>query len=139
MTGHVRALAVLQIVYSALGLLLGIAVFMLFGGIAAVVGFSASADDSLIAVPVLTIIGGVASSILILLSLPRFIAGIGLLKHQSWARVLTLIVSVIGLIDFPVGTGLGIYGLWVMTHRDTAAIFRPEDEQRTSVGAVVQS
>ena len=138
MTGHVRALAVLQIVYSALGLLLGIAVFMLFGGIATVVGFNASADESLIAVPVLTIIGGVASSILILLSLPRFIAGIGLLTHRNWARVLTLIVSVIGLIDFPVGTGLGIYGLWVMTHRDTAALFNNDDEQRTRVGAVAQ-
>jgi hypothetical protein len=138
MTGHVRALAVLQIVYSALGLLLGVAVFMLFGGIAAVVGLSAPVDESLVAVPVLAIIGGVASTILILLSLPRFIAGIGLLTHRNWARILTLIVSVVGLIDFPVGTGLGIYGLWVMTHRDTSVLFNTQDEQRTRVGAVAR-
>jgi hypothetical protein len=123
MTGHVRALAILQIVYSSLGLLLGLVVFMLFGGIATIVGFSAPADESIVAIPVLAIIGGVASSILILLSLPRLIAGIGLLKHQQWGRILTFIVSIIGLLDFPVGTGLGIYGLWVMTHRDTVPLF----------------
>jgi hypothetical protein len=126
MTGHVRALAVLQIVYSSMGLLLGIVVFMLFGGIATIVGFNASVDDSMVAVPVLTLIGGIASSVLILLSLPRLIAGIGLWKFQNWGRILTFVVSILGLIDFPVGTGLGIYALWVLTHRDTSPLFQQE-------------
>jgi hypothetical protein len=128
MTGHVRALAILQIVYSSLGLLLGIVVFMLFGGIATIVGFSAPIDDSVVAVPVLTLIGGIASSVLVLLSLPRLIAGIGLLKFQNWGRILTFVVSVVGLLDFPVGTGLGIYALWVLTHRDTLPLFQVQPE-----------
>jgi len=123
MTGHVRALAILQIVYSSMGLLLGMFVFMLFGGIATIVGFSAPIDDSLVAVPVLTVIGGIASSVILLLSLPRLIAGIGLLKFQNWGRILTFVVSILGLIDFPLGTGLGIYALWVLTHRDTVVLF----------------
>jgi hypothetical protein len=128
MAGHVRVLAVLQIVYSSMGLLLGLVVFLLFGGIASIVGFSAPLDESLVAVPVLTIIGGVASSVLILLSLPRLIAGVGLLRFQNWGRILTFVVSVIGLIDFPIGTGLGIYGLWVMTHTDTRVLFEGAPE-----------
>ena len=123
MTGHVRALAILQIVYSSMGLLLGMFVFMLFGGIATIVGFSAPIDDSLVAVPVLTVIGGIASSVILLLSLPRLIAGIGLLRFQNWGRILTFVVSILGLIDFPLGTGLGIYALWVLTHRDTVVLF----------------
>ena len=125
MTSHVRALAILQIVYSSLGLLLGVAIFMLFGGLAAVVGFNAPLDDSVVAVPVLALIGGIAASLIIVLSLPRLIAGLGLLKHRNWARILTMIVSVIGLIDFPVGTALGGYGLWVLLHRDAAPLFEP--------------
>jgi hypothetical protein len=113
-------------VYSSIGLLLGMVVFMLFGGIAAVVGLSAPIDDSVVAVPVLTLIGGVASSVLILLSLPRMIAGIGLLKFHNWGRILTFVVSILGLLDFPVGTGLGIYALWVLTHRDTQSLFQQE-------------
>jgi len=128
MSGHVRALAILQIVYSSMGLLLGMFVFMLFGGIATIVGFSAPIDDSLVAVPVLTVIGGIASSVLILLSLPRLIAGIGLLKFRNWGRILTFVVSILGLIDFPLGTGLGIYALWVLTHRDTVVLFESMPE-----------
>lgn len=128
MTGHVRALAVLQIVYASMGLLLGVAVFLLFGGIATIVGFNASLDESFVAVPVLTLIGGIASSVLILLSLPRLLAGIGLIKLQNWGRILTFVVSILGLVDFPIGTGLGIYALWVLTHRDTLPLFdsRPD-------------
>jgi hypothetical protein len=123
MTSHVRALAILQIVYASLGLLLGLIVGMLFGGIAAIVGVSAPVNDSLVAVPILAVIGGVGASIIIMLSLPRLIAGIGLLKYRPWGRILTLIVSVLGIIDFPVGTALGVYGLWVLLHRDTVPLF----------------
>ena len=123
MTSHVRVLAILQIVYASLGLLLGLVVAFTFGGIAAIVGFSAPIDDSVVAIPILTLIGGVASSILIMLSLPRLLAGIGLLKYRPWGRILTLIVSVLGVIDFPVGTGLGIYGFWVLLHRETLPLF----------------
>lgn len=126
MTGHVKALAVVQIVYSAMGLLLGIVVLMLFGGAAAIVGFSAPIEDSMVAVPILTVIGGFAASFLILLSLPRLIAGIGLLKYRNWGRLLTFVVSVIGLIDFPIGTAISIYALWVLTHRDVVPLFEPE-------------
>ena len=123
MASHVRALAILQIVYSSLGLLLAIIVFVLFGGIAAIVGFNASVDDSVVAVPILAVIGGIASSVLMVLSLPRLIAGIGLLKYQNWARILTLVISVLGLVDMPIGTALGVYGLWVLTHREASPFF----------------
>ena len=123
MASHVRALAILQIVYSSFGLLLAVIVFVLFGGIAAIVGLNASVDDSVVAVPILAVIGGVASSVLMVLSLPRLIAGIGLLKYQNWARILTLVISVLGLVDFPIGTALGAYGLWVLTHRDVSPFF----------------
>jgi hypothetical protein len=57
-----------------------------------------------------------------LLSLPRLIAGIGLLNRRSWARILTIIVSGVGLFDVPFGLALGIYGLWVTLNREGAAI-----------------
>jgi hypothetical protein len=123
MNTHVRVLAILQIVYASLGLLLGLFVGVLFGGIATIVGFNAPLDDSVVAVPILAIIGGIAASFLIVLSLPRLIAGIALLKHRSWGRILTIVVSILGMIDFPFGTGLGIYALWVLLHKDTVPLF----------------
>ena len=133
MTGHVRVLAILQIVYASFALLLGVVVALLFGGIAAIVGVSAPLDDSVVAVPILALIGGIGSSVLILLSLPRLLAGIGLLKHRQWGRILTFVVSVLGLLDFPMGTGLGIYGLWVMLHRNTLPLFEHVPQPVASV------
>ena len=47
----------------------------------------------------------------LILSLPCLIAGLGLLGFRSWARILTIILSVIALFHVPVGTALGFYGL----------------------------
>jgi hypothetical protein len=41
-------------------------------------------------------------------------AGRGLLTHQSWARMLALVLGGLGLVDMPFGTALGIYTFWVL-------------------------
>jgi hypothetical protein len=41
-------------------------------------------------------------------------AGVGLLQRQSWARVLAIVLGIIGLFSVPFGTALGIYTLWVL-------------------------
>ena len=43
-----------------------------------------------------------------------FIAGWGLMKREPWARVLTLVLGFISLINIPFGTALGVYTLWVL-------------------------
>jgi hypothetical protein len=120
---HIRAVAVLQIVYGSLGMLLAFLVGALFGGIATLVGFNAPPAESVVAVPILAAIGAVGASIISALSLPRLIAGIGLLYFKQWARIVTIVVSVLGLPDFPVGTTLGAYSLWVLVNREGAALF----------------
>jgi hypothetical protein len=42
------------------------------------------------------------------------VAGVGLLNRASWARMLSIILGCIGLIDMPFGTALGVYTLWVL-------------------------
>jgi hypothetical protein len=43
-----------------------------------------------------------------------FVAGWGLLERQSWARILAIVLGILALLDFPIGTALGIYTLWVL-------------------------
>lgn len=43
-----------------------------------------------------------------------FIAGWGLLERQPWARTLAIVLGILALLDFPFGTALGIYTLWVL-------------------------
>ncbi|MCA1613995.1 MAG: hypothetical protein LC800_07565 [Acidobacteria bacterium] len=48
------------------------------------------------------------------LSFPSLIAGYGMLKRRSWARVAALVASVLSAISFPFGTALCVYSLWFL-------------------------
>jgi ABC-type Fe3+ transport system permease subunit len=61
--------------------------------------------------------------ILLMLSIPGIVAGIGLLYYKPWARILTIVLCALGLLNFPLGTGLGVYGLWVLLSPETTRLF----------------
>lgn len=44
----------------------------------------------------------------------EILAGWGLLKHESWARILAIVLAFFALLGFPFGTALGVYTLWVL-------------------------
>ena len=54
------------------------------------------------------------------------LAGYGLLKYKSWARILAIILAILNLILFPIGTALGIYTLVIMFNEEANALFRDE-------------
>jgi hypothetical protein len=51
------------------------------------------------------------------------LAGYGLLKYKSWARILAIILAILNLILFPIGTALGIYTLVIMFNDEAEALF----------------
>jgi hypothetical protein len=123
MLTHVKVLAVLYIVLSGIGLLFGILMLFAAGTIAGLVGVSASPEDAAIAIPIVGIAGTALAVVLLLFSAPGLITGWGLLKLRPWARILGIVLAVISLINFPIGTAVGIYGLWVLLTRDTERLF----------------
>ena len=124
MATHVKALGILHIVFGALGILLGLILFIFFGGLAAFVGMSNPGDEAVFAVPVIGGIGGLVFIVLVVLSLPGLIAGIGLLQLKPWGRILGIIVSALHLFNVPFGTVLGVYGLWTLLSSETERLFR---------------
>ena len=123
MQSHVKILGILHIVFGSLGILLGLGMLALFGGIAGVVGMNASSDEAAVAIPILGAIGGLIALFALVLSVPAIIAGIGLLSFKPWARILAIVISILDLINFPFGTILGFYGIWVLFSREGAALF----------------
>src|SRR5262249_5885578 len=55
--------------------------------------------------------------------LPGLIGGLGLLRLKPWARIVLIILSAILLLEFPIGTALGGFGLWVLLSRAGQAVF----------------
>ena len=66
--------------------------------------------------------GVVVGGYLLVLGIPTLIAGIGLLKHKSWARVLALIVGIFAFFSFPFGTLIALYTFWVLTNTEAVAV-----------------
>lgn len=116
MQKHIELLAILRIVYSALGFLMGIVIFVLLPGI----GW-ASGDPT--ALKVLEIVGSVLGGFLIVFSIPGIIAGIGLLKLRPWARILAIIFACFDIFAIPIGTALGVYSFWVLMNDKTIKLF----------------
>ena len=124
MVTHIKVIGILHIIMGGFGVLAGLAILMFFGGLGAIVGLSDRSHDSLMAIPVLGGIGGLIFVILLVLSLPSLIAGIGLLQFKPWARMLTIVLSVLHIFNIPFGTALGVYGLWALLSPEGEAIFR---------------
>lgn len=125
MAQHVKILGILHIVFGGLGVLGAIIVLLIFGGISAAVGLSDHSADSAAAAPILGVIGIFVFILILVLSLPGLIIGIGLLRFRPWARIAAIILSAFDLFGVPFHTALGIYGFWVLLNRETEQMFAP--------------
>ncbi len=123
METHVKVLAILYIVLSSLMAIAALFLLLIVGGTTAIVGTTAPPHDAEIALPIIGIAGTALVIMLLVLSLPGLLAGFGLLKFRPWARILTLVLSALNLINIPFGTILGAYGLWVLLTKETERLF----------------
>jgi len=118
---HVKVLAWLYIICGVLGTLFGLGLMAVLSFIG--VAGAASDPDAWMAVPILGFTGAALGVFMLILSLPGIIAGVGLLKFRPWARIVTIVLSALNLMNIPFGTILGIYGLWVMLSDDGSRLF----------------
>jgi hypothetical protein len=121
MDTHVKVLAYLSIIFGVLGTMVGLGLMALLSVIG--VAGAASDPDAWVAIPILGFTGAALGAFILILSLPGIIAGIGLLKFRPWARILTIVLSALNLMNFPIGTIIGIYGLWVMLSDEGSRLF----------------
>lgn len=116
MRTHIKVVAIVNILFSAMGVLKAAAV--LFGGV-----FGSMFSGSLTGF----LIGGVTSVVMSLvfgaIAVFGLVAGFGLLNHQQWARYVTIFCAIFGLFNWPIGTLFAVYTLWVLLHDETKRLF----------------
>jgi len=105
---HVHLLAIFWFAISAFNAMIGAVLYILANTLLAP-GGSAGAPPflrPLLSVVAIIVLGGSALG---------FSAGWGLMHHEPWARVLTLVLAFLVLfINIPVGTAVGVYTMWVL-------------------------
>jgi len=108
---HIRLLGILWLAMSALNAVAGFAILLFANAILPHLGEMGGppVPEGFLR-PIVNILG---IYILVKAAL-GFGAGWGLLQRESWARMLTLVLSFFALFHVPFGTALGIYSLWVL-------------------------
>jgi len=122
MREHVRILGILNLVMGCLTAFGAIVVFAVMGGLAGVITASGDPEAQRIGAPLMAGIGVAIAVFLLILSAPTLIGGWGLLKFKPWSRILMIIVSIFHLFHIPLGTALGVYGLWVLFNDEARRI-----------------
>jgi hypothetical protein len=55
-------------------------------------------------------------------------AGVGLLQYKSWARILAIIMAVLLVFHFPIGTVIAIYAFWVLFSEEGQQYYKSRSE-----------
>jgi type IV secretory pathway VirB2 component (pilin) len=116
MEKHINIVAALQIGLSIFNLVVA---FLIFTVLKLVGGFV----DEPNANTILSLIADILAVVFIVVSIPGILAGMGLYKRKEWARVLTLVLSIIEVFSFPFGTAIGIYSIWALIQPETVSEF----------------
>jgi hypothetical protein len=102
--GHVRLLGILWVAYGALHAIPGLLVFTLVGSNVFPPGMPGFMRGII----------GLFAGVFIVTGGLGVIVGAGLLMRQSWARIASLVVAALSLINIPFGTALGVYTMWAL-------------------------
>ena len=122
MEQHIKVLSVLFIILGILGIVVAVAFLFLGAGTAATI---LAEDDSNEARVGAAWAGGCITFVAALfgiMSIPSIIAGWGLSQRKSWARILAIILAILSLPQFPVGTAIGVYALVILFNEESKRI-----------------
>ncbi len=114
---HLRALAIALIAMGIGGGLFSLIWMIASGGPSGLV--NAFSDLSSVIGPM--VVGIVFLNIF--LAVPMVMTGMGLLRAQGWARTMGMVVCALAIINVPLGSMLGGYGLWVLTSLEIEPLF----------------
>lgn len=116
----VRAYAVLAVIVGFITAIAGFA--FLFGG-APLAGIFQPVDFGTTALFAAGTAAMITGAIMLLLALFYFAVAAGLWNFRPWARMAALILSVISLLNFPLGTIIGLIGIWLFGFSDAKMLF----------------
>ena len=103
---HQKILGAILVAYGALNFTAGVALLASINVVNIFV-------DEVDIVQLVTLFSRVIGGILLLTSIPAIVGGIGLIQEKDWSKFLGLIVGIIYLLLFPIGTLIGIYSIWL--------------------------
>jgi len=109
---HNKLLAIFYFIQAGLQLLGGIFVALIYGVMGGAVLSTARRDDEQIMGGIFLALAVVIGIIMLALGGFTLLTGFKVSRERPVGRTLGIVLSILVLLSFPLGTALGIYGLW---------------------------
>jgi len=116
MTGkdHNKLLSIFHLIQGGLQAFGGIVVALVYGGLGLAMRQSARNSEEQMMGTIFIVLAFVIAPIILLFAAINLTAGCKMLKEKAGARNWGIAASVVSLLSIPLGTALGIYGLWFL-------------------------
>jgi len=96
---------------------------------------AARAEGGPLATAIVSTVMVIASGWIFLVGLANAIIGWGLWKQHEWGRIGALVLAVLRLLSFPIGTVIGALIIWYLFREDIKQEFRPQPAALEPVAA----
>jgi hypothetical protein len=116
MTGkdHNKLLSIFHLIQGGLQAFGGIIVALVYGGLGFAMRQSARGGEEQIMGTIFIVLAFVIAPIILLFAAINLTAGYKMLKEKAGARNWGIAASAVSLLSIPLGTALGVYGLWFL-------------------------
>jgi hypothetical protein len=109
---HNKLLSIFHFIQGGLQAFAGIIVALIYGGLGLALKSAAQKPEEQFMGTVFIVLAFVAAPIVLLFAAVNLIAGYKMLKEKAGARNWGIAASILCLPGIPLGTALGVYGLW---------------------------
>lgn len=109
---HNKLLSIFYFIMGGLQMLIGLFVALFYGVLGGAMLATSNREDEQFAGGIFLGVALVVGVIVIAIASFTLFTGFKVKKEQPIGRILGIIVSILVLFSFPLGTALGVYGLW---------------------------
>ena len=74
-------------------------------------------------IPLERLLSAIAIVYSLVIAIPLALTGRGIMGRRPWAKTVGMFVAAVNMLFIPIGTGVGIYALWVLTDETTEFLF----------------
>lgn len=111
---HNKLLSIFFFVQGGLQLFGGLLVGLIYGGLGTMMLSQARRDEEQMMGGIFIVMSIIIGIIILAFAAVTLLAGWKMIKEKSGAKTFGIIASIISLLSFPLGTALGVYGLWFL-------------------------
>lgn len=111
---HNKLLSIFFFVMGGLQLLVGIFIVLIYGVLGGAMMASARREDEQMMGGMFLVLAVVIGAVMLASSAFYLLGGFKMLKERKAGRIFGIIGSILSLFSFPLGTALGVYGLWFL-------------------------